>query len=259
MLRDDESALEQLAAANDAEALCRLLLAAPFGWVRSTLHMEAVEILDRMSTSGQPAISIVALLLCTCRRWDRVTAKLIAAVEDRGLLADADLDDLAAAFLQQALAISYSLAWISPQQLEVDLRDGSVHASTVAADAIGRHRPTVEPPLRRWAAHRALRGDPTRLDDLLLRAAEFEPRHRDALIHGLLDATGVLDEAQRRCLIDPGMKATQAGTRRAALDLLYELDGPEPALRRARTDGNAAVREWRPPSEPIPTPSLFAM
>ena len=31
--------------------------------------------------AAAPSRSLVTLLLCTCRRWDRVTAKLIAAIE----------------------------------------------------------------------------------------------------------------------------------------------------------------------------------
>jgi hypothetical protein len=42
-----------------------------------------------------------------------------------------------------------------------------------------------------------------------LRAAElFEPRDRAAVIHGLLDAADVLDEPDRRGLIDRGLNAS---------------------------------------------------
>jgi hypothetical protein len=79
--------------------------------------------------------------------------------------------------------ISYPLAWVSPQWPEVDLSDGTSGTSTVAEDTLAKHRLSVELPLRRWGARRALRADPTRLDDLLRGAEAFEPRHRDALIH----------------------------------------------------------------------------
>ena len=102
------------------------------------------------------------------------------------------------------------------------------------------------PPLRRWAARRALRADPARLEQLARDAQLLEPRHRDALIAGLLDSADRLDEAARRRLISHGLRATQASTRRGALDVLCELDGPEKALGRARADTNVAVRSWRP-------------
>ncbi len=85
----------------------------------------------------------------------------------------------------------------------------------------------------------------------------FEPRHRDALIYGLLEAAEVLDEAQRRRLIERGLQTAQASVRRTALDQLCELDGSETALRRACADTNASVRKWRPQGSESLTPSLF--
>ena len=69
-------------------------------------------------------MSFVTLLLCTCRRWDRVTSRLIAAVEDSGLLDSTALDELAESFLSHEQVIAYPLAWVSPQWLEIDLDDG---------------------------------------------------------------------------------------------------------------------------------------
>jgi hypothetical protein len=84
-------ALEELAEAEDGDELCRLLLESPWGWGSSTQHREAVELLERVPGRGELGDELVALLLWTCRRWDRVTAKLIDAIEDSGLMSDADL------------------------------------------------------------------------------------------------------------------------------------------------------------------------
>ena len=113
VLWDDDSPLDELAAIDDAEELCRQLLARPCGWGTSTRHMEAVELLDGVHGTSELPASFVALMLCTCRRWDRVTARLIAAVEDSGLLGDADLDELAESFLSHEHVISYPLTWVS--------------------------------------------------------------------------------------------------------------------------------------------------
>jgi hypothetical protein len=103
-----------------------------------------------------------------------------------------------------------------------------------------------------------LRADPERLDDLLRSARGFEARHRDALVHGLLDAAEGLDEACQRELIRGGLESAQASVRRTALDRLCELDGAEVACRRARADANAAVRKWRPRQAALsPAPSLL--
>jgi hypothetical protein len=47
------------------------------------------------------------------------------------------------------------------------------------------------------------------------------------------------------------LRGLDGGTR-DALDRLCELDGPEAALRRARSDADRGVRAWRPPSTPAP-------
>jgi hypothetical protein len=175
-----------------------------------------------------------------------VTAKLIAAVQDSALLDDAELDELADSFLSHGQVISYPLAWASPQWLAVEIDDEAGQIHTVNEDTLAHHRVSVEPPLRRWAACRRLRSRPVRLGDLLRAAELFEPRARDALVHGLLDAAEVLDDAAQRKLVARGLNSGQGSVRRAALDRVCKLDGAESGLRRARSDPNAAVRKWKP-------------
>jgi hypothetical protein len=145
---------------------------------------------------------------------------------------------------------------VSPQWIEIDVDDGHSVSVAVDEDTLAHHRVPVEPPLRRWAAGRALRSTPARLDELVVAAELLEPRARGAVIHGLLDAADVLDEPRRRDLIDRGLRASGASPRRAALDRLCELDGPETARRRALRDPNATVRSWRAPGPEL-QPALF--
>ena len=77
---------------------------------RSTRHAEAVELLTRVHGTGELRFSLAVVLVCTCRRWDRVTAQLIAAIHDSGLLDDTELDELADAFIAHEHVISYPLA-----------------------------------------------------------------------------------------------------------------------------------------------------
>jgi hypothetical protein len=247
---------EELVAVDSAEQLCRRLLASGSGWGKSNRHSEAVELLANVHRTGELSASCVALMVCTCRRWHRVTARLIAAVQESALLDDDELDELAESFLAYAQAIAYPLAWVSTEWLEVDLEDGTSRAVTVDESALGTHRPLIEPPLRRWAAQRALRSDPSRLTELLNVAELHRPRHRDALIHGLLDAADVLKASDQRELIDRCLMTAPTGVRLAALARMCQLDGPETALRRARSDSNAIVREWQP-AAPTSVPSLF--
>lgn len=257
MLRIDQDTLDELVAVKDADELCRLLIGNPGGWGLSTRHTEAVELLTRVHGTGELPFSLAVLLVCTCRRWDRVTAKLIAGIQDSGLLNDAALDELADAFLAHDHVISYPLAWASPQWLEIDLHDGAGRTYTVTEDTPAQHHVRPEPPLRRWAARQALQSDPARLTELLSATERFEPRHRDAAINGLLDAAYKLDEPAKRGLVDRGLRTAHGSVRIAALELLCELDGAEPARRLAAADPNAQVRKWRPPADTL-TPSLFA-
>jgi hypothetical protein len=258
MHRTGAGAVDELAAINDADELCRLLLGSPSGWGRSARHAEAVELLTRVHGTGELPFTLAVLLVCTCRRWDRVTAKLIAAIHDSGLLENPELDELADVFLAEDHAIAYPLAWASPQWLEIDLHNGTARTYTVTEDTPAQHHVRPEPPLRRWAARHALHSDPARLTELLNTTERLEPRHRDAAIHGLLDATDKLDEPARRTLVDRGLRAAHGSVRIAALELLCELDGPDTARRLAAADPNAQVRKWRPPAD-TPTPSLFAV
>jgi len=86
------------------------------GWGSSTRHGEAVSLLRGLRGGTLPG-SLVALLLCTGRRRDRVTAKLIAAVEECGVLSGPDLDELAESLLSDEVVAVFPLAWISGQWL----------------------------------------------------------------------------------------------------------------------------------------------
>jgi hypothetical protein len=77
-----------------------------FAWAA----FDAVSLLRGLRGGTLPG-SLVALLLCTCRRWDRVTAKLIAAIEERGVLSGPDLDDLAESLVSDEVVAVFPLAW----------------------------------------------------------------------------------------------------------------------------------------------------
>src|SRR6266704_322195 len=175
---DVDPAFEELAAAGDSDELCQLLVRSPSGWGSSTRYGEAVSLLRATHGRGVLPGSLVALLLCTCHRWDRVTAKLIAAIDDSGLLGGVELDELAESLLSDEVVAVFPLAWVSPEWLEFDTAEGTTRTVKVRDDMVARDRRRLEPPLRRWAAARALRNDPGRLDGLLEGADGLPPRHR---------------------------------------------------------------------------------
>jgi hypothetical protein len=239
-----------LADAGDADDLCRRLLAAG-GRSSSTRHGEAVDLLRRVGGAGERGNARVAMLLCTCSRWRRVTAKLVAAIESEELLSDVELDELAEAFLADELVIEYPLVWMSPEWLEIDLDDPRKVKRVVADERTGgyaRARRSIPPPLRRWAGRRALHASPARLDELLSIDQRLDPHARAAMVLGLLDAAAALTPLDRRRLAAVGLESGVGRVRGAALDIACELDGPEVAMRRARSDPDAGVRAWRPSS-----------
>ncbi|HUY51261.1 MAG TPA: hypothetical protein VMV92_37080 [Streptosporangiaceae bacterium] len=249
---DHDPALGELTAAEDADELCRLLLRSPWGWGSSTRHGEAVDLLRRTHGRGTLPGSFLALLLCTCHRWDRVTAKLVAAIEACGLLNSAELDELAESLLSDEVVVEFPLAWVSERWVEIDPADGTTRSVTVAGETVTHDQRRLEPPLRRWAAARALHRDPARLAGLLKSADALPPRHRDALLHGMLDAADTLEAGDRRELVQRALRSGIARVRRTALDRLCELDGAQAALRHARRDADRTVRAWHPPSVPTP-------
>jgi len=233
----DDPAMQELAAVRDREGLCRLLLQSAWGWGSSTRHQEAVGLLRDLPSDATVPTVLVALLLCTCRRWDRVTAKLIAGIEECGVLSGPDLDELAESLISDKVTIVFPLAWISERWLEFDTAGGPARTVEVGDEATAQDERRVEPPLRRWGAARVLRSDPARLGDLLARADGLPPRHRDALLHGLLDACDGLDTDQRRLLVrralSSGIAPGPAG-------------GVGSAVRAGRPEGGAAPRPVRP-------------
>ncbi|MHB8324308.1 MAG: hypothetical protein ACYDEA_11560 [Candidatus Dormibacteria bacterium] len=247
---DHDPAIAKLAEIEDADALCRRLLGSPWSWGSSPRCAEAVDLLARMRGTGTLPDSFLAMLVCTCGRWSRVTAKLILAIDGSGILAGADLDELAESFLSEEVVVEYPFLWAHPEGLAFDSPAPAAAGFVVDEHTMAQGRRRSEPPLRRWAAARALRNDPGRLDDLLASTGSLPPRHRDAALQGLLESADALEEGDRRRLVRRGLRCGAGSVRRVALDRLCELDGPDAALRRARADANRAVRAWRPTTPP---------
>src|SRR2546429_3152947 len=175
-----DPAMEELAAARDSDELCRLLVQSPWGWGSSTRHGEAVSLLCGLRGGTLPG-SLVALLLCTCRRWDRVTAKLIAAVEECGVLSGPDLDELAESLLGDKVVAVFPLAWISGRWLELGTADGTTRTVQVSDEAVGSDERRAVTPPRRWAAVRTDRDETLRLEGRVASGGGMSPAH-----HGVM-------------------------------------------------------------------------
>jgi len=241
--------LEDLIALHTAasvEDLWRTLIVGP--GLRDGQLFEAVGLFQRHHGRGEPEALRTALLLCTDRRWDRDSGRLVAALVETGILDDADIGELIECFLwSDRYRVTCPAAWVSPEWIEIDLGNGPgarrprpVHVDPDAPVPVER---PIPPPLRRWAAAADLRKDPGRLTSLTGRALELDSRHGAAVMAGILDAVDVLDQRTARQAIERGLGWPRGSVRVQALDLLAGVD-VELARARAAVDPDAKVRAW---------------
>jgi hypothetical protein len=234
--------------ASDPEELWRALVVHSD---RSTTdHWLPVQLFRRHHADGTPGALTTALLLCTDRRWDRCTARLIAGIADASFLSVDDLNELAARFLwSDRFRFEYPVSWIGTEWVSIDVTGGggAVSGPVVHLDPttpVPTER-TIPPPLRRWSARRVLRADPSSFDAIRDRAAELGTRDGGAVISGMLDAVEVLSHDVARQAIDLGLGWPHGSVRLLALDLLAAVD-LQGAGRRAAADPDAKVRNWTP-------------
>ena len=279
--------LAALHAASDAEALRRVLVVEGGGNSNTRLD-EAVTLLRRHHSEGQSGAVETALLLCTDWRWSRCTAKLINRISTSGVLDEPGLDALADALLWPDRAeYQYPIGWIGTKWIVIDLdtggkddleggepadedgvedefeiEDGFV-THTCDPQTLVRAARHIPPPLRRWAAARVLRWQPGRLDAVVQRAESLEALDAAAVVQGMIDAIGSLDEADARRVIALGLRSGRGAARLIALDRIAERDGVAAAADLAAGDADAKVRRWTPrvPTEQGtvagPEPTLF--
>lgn len=244
---DPLNGLVALWTASNPEELWRALVLQP--GESSTDDWEAVDLLRRHHGDGTLGALRTALLLCTDRRWDRCTHRLIAGIVATSILGKDDLDELAACFLwSDRYRFEYPVGWIGTEWVGIDVDGGGavsprvMHLDPSTPVPVER---SIRPPLRRWAAARALRTDPSIFDAVSARAAGLGAMQGGAVVSGLLDAVDVLDDDVARTAIDLGLGWKRASVRLVALDLLTAID-PEAARRRAGGDADNKVRNWSP-------------
>lgn len=245
---DPLSDLAALWTAGEPEELWRALVV--HSGRSTTHHWEALHLFRRHHEDGTPGSLTTALLLCTDRRWDRCTARLIAGIVDTGILGEDEFDEMAGCFLwSDVFRFHYPVSWIGTEWVQIDLEgvDEGVESSVVHLDSdtpVPNDR-AISPPLRRWAAGSILRADPIAFDTMRGRALELGGLDGGAIVSGMLDAMDALDEDLARRAIDLGLDWPRGSVRLLALDLLAARD-PEAAKRRAAGDPDKKVRSWKP-------------
>lgn len=211
---------------------------------------EALALFSKHHQNREAGAVTTALLLCTASRWGRDTAQLIDGLIDTAVLADEDLGQLTSTFLwSDRYRFVYPARWVSSEWISIDLEgpEGpiSIPLGRVDPDSPVVSEREIAPPLRRWAAARLLRADPSALDKLRARAVELGPIDGGAIASGVLDAVDVLDASGVRMAIAFGLGWPRGSVRLQALDILGSTD-PEEASRRAAADPDKKVRAWSP-------------
>jgi len=238
---DDLIALHTAASVED---LWRALVVGP--GLRGGQSFEAVGLFKKHHRHGDADALHTALLLCTDRRWDGDSGRLVRALVETGTLGDADIGELIECFLwSDRYRVTYPAGWVSAEWLEIDLGDapdarGSRLVRIGPDSPVSVERP-IAPPLRRWAAAADLRRDPCRLAPLAGRAVELGSRDGAAVMAGVLDAIEVLDDRTARRAIELGLDWPRGSVRIQALDLLAAFDA-ELARSLAAVDPDAKVR-----------------
>lgn len=199
----------------------------------------------------EPATSLTtATLLLTDLRWRNGVGQLARQIADGDILEPDALDLLAETFLSADEFVYWRVpaAWFGDDDIEIDLTHGSdpgpESQSTDSDLEPTVARRSVFPPLRRWAAARIVRLEPTAWSHVFARAREIDRRSGAALMSGLLDAIDATAAPTQRLLIDAAVKWPNEAVRRLGLALIADRDGPQDAYDRAHNDPNARVRSW---------------
>ena len=238
--------LVELWSANSADDLHRVLVLHPV-MRRSADAFEPFGLLVKHHEAKPDSSIVTALLLLTDQRWRDGVSHLVRRIEDAGVLDAGALDLLARTFLSADKALHWEVPddWFDEMGVIISFDDDPSTAEQPGA-AVG---PTVArrdlpPPLRRWAAARMVRQEPSSWGAVFARTSELDPRSSAAIMNGLLDVVDMIPMPAQDLLIGAGLDSPDYAVRRVGLGLLAARDGFDAAYARAIRDPNARIRAW---------------
>lgn len=201
--------LVALHSAEDAGELHRRLLCFGGGGGNKADAFEPWCLFHKVHVDEPDGAAATALLLLTDRRWRNATSRLVRRIEESGLVPDDQLDLLVQTFLAAGPHAYWEAPadWFDGPAIVLD-SEGDDVVDVVDAEDLDEpdDRPMVfareiRPPLRRWAAARAVRSDPACWGALVNRAREVDPRDGAAIMFGLVDGIDVVAPAARAFLL----------------------------------------------------------
>lgn len=257
-LQDDWSPLDDLVAlhtADDAGELHRRLLCFGDGGGNKADAFEPWCLLRQFHTDDPDGAVVTALLLLTDRRWRNATGRLVRRIEESGLVPYDQLDLLAQTFLAAGPQVYREAPrdWFDGPAIVLDAdepHDVDVMEDEETGDpddgpvVFARE---VRPPLRRWAAGRAVQSDPCCWGALVQQARQVDPRGGAAIIHGLVDSIDLLAPAARGFVLDLAESWPHRKLREAAAALRHPPEpAPTPLGLAAATEGTATRSAAQP-------------
>lgn len=255
---DDWTSLDDLVAlhsAEDAGELHRRLLCFGYGGGNKADAFEPWCLFQKAHADEPEGAVVTALLLLTDRRWCNATGRLVRRIEESGFVPEDQLDLLAQTFLAAGAQVYWEAPgeWFDGPALVLHTDDGAVEVLEDEEPDESDDGPVafprqIRPPLRRWAAGRAVRSDPGCWGALVRRARQAEPRGGAAMVHGLVDSADLLTPAARDFVLDLAQSWPHRKLREAATAVRHP---PEPA------PVTPAIAVHGPPATSPAQPSLF--
>jgi hypothetical protein len=188
--------------AEDADELRRRLILFAAAPGNSADAFEPWSLLHATHKDKPDGAVATALLLLTDRRSRNATGRLIHRIEESDLLPPDHLDLLARTFLAADPQVYWEVPadWFGGPAIVIDFDQDGTSDEVPAGDELDddvEDRPVVvardvRPPLRRWAAGRTLRAEPSSWGALTKRARELDARSAAAVMRGILDSIDVL-------------------------------------------------------------------
>ena len=177
----------------------------------------------RNAHDKDPARSVeTAMLLGTDLRWSVAAGPLIEAIEATGIVPPDELDLLARAFISADAKVYWRCpdGWFSTVGIAVSDIEFPPAAPDADPDDSEETGPTVAsrvvaPGLRRWAAARAVRLDPSAWPAVLARSHEVGAAGGGGLMHGLLDSIEVLPLKARSLVRQEALNSGRSDVRQA--------------------------------------------
>jgi len=236
--RDPLDDLVALHTADDAGELHRRLLCFPDWGGNKADAVEPWCLLHKFHADEPDGAAVTALLLLTDRRWRNASGRLVRRIEESGLVPDEQLDLLAQTFLAAGPQVYWEAPrdWFAGPAVVLDDVSDAVDLIEAEEPLDPEDGPVVftreiRPPLRRWAARRAVRSDHACWGALVPRARQADPRSGAAIMQGLVDSADLLTPAAREVVLVLAESWPHRKLREAAKALLHPPEStPAPVM-----------------------------